>query len=203
MRTYARRNRPTLLIGALVSALVAVGCASEPTIEIEEATALIKAQFPDSEVSVASVRVEVDGTGVAVTDFNDNVVSFQFQAGDDGWVLNAVDFDGSLYFIKDLEQISTTMGLMANLAEALERYRATAGEYPQGEGVEPLLALVPEFVEAEVEFGDAWQRALSYESDGDDYTLISEGPDRLAGSDDDIVIYSGAFVGASEREVQS
>ena len=188
---------------ALAVSVCAVGCGGGETLDAEEAAALIEAQFPDSEVEIRSTRVEEDGRAVALTRFDDNLVSFVFQPTDEGWVLDAVDFDGSFYYITDLEQISTTMAFMVEVASALERYKAAAGGYPEGDTSEALHELVPDFMAEEIQFGDAWQHNFDYASDGDDYTLISPGPDQELGSKDDLILHSGEFVGAEQRQGQS
>ena len=42
---------------------------------------------------------------------------------------------------------------------------------------------------------DAWEQGFNYESDGDDYTLTSGGADKTIGTEDDIILYNGDFVG--------
>ena len=180
----------------------AVNCGGSATLEAEDASALIQAQFPDSEVEIRSTRVEEDGSAVASTRFDENMVSFVFQPSEEGWVLEAVDFEGSFYYIEDLDQISTTMAFMADLATALERFKAANGQYPLGDTSEALHALVPDFMAEETQFGDAWQHGFDYESDGDDYTLISPGPDEALGSKDDLVLHTGEFVGADQQQRQ-
>lgn len=180
----------------LALSLTSVGCSSEPALGVEQAASLIKAQFPESEVAVTTTRVEADGSAVALTQFDSNPVSFIFQQNEDGgWLLDAVDFDGSFYFIGDLEQISATMQMMAELGTALERYKAVNSVYPAGEDSAALDALIPRFMPTGTDFQDAWQHRVSYESDGSDYTVISQGPDQTSGSRDDIVLHSGEFVG--------
>lgn len=181
----------------LALAVVAAGCGGGgPTFTSEEASALILAQFPDAELDVRTASIDEQGRGVAFASFNEQMVSFFFQSSDDAWALEAVDFDGSFYYISDLEQISATMVQMGELAGALENYRAANGSYPEGEGGEALQLLIPDFIAAETQLHDAWEENLAYESDGDDYTLISPGADQESGTNDDIVLHSGEFVGA-------
>ena len=191
----AARNLMGLTL-TLAVAMLAGGCGGGgPTFTPEEASALILAQFPDAELDVRTASIDEEGRGVAFASFNEQMVSFFFEPSEDAWALEAVDFDGSFYYIRDLEQISETMVLMGELASALENYRAANGSYPAGESAEALQALIPDFIAAETQLHDAWTEDLAYESDGDDYTLISPGADRESGSNDDIVLHSGEFVG--------
>lgn len=193
-------RRPLFFTLALAVSLFSIGCGdSAPAFETAEATALIKAEFPEAELEVRTTRVDEEGKGVAFARFNDEVVSFIFQPTEDGWVLDAVDFDGSLYYIRDLAQTSATMQVMADLASSLERFKIANGGYPQGETAAVLQEMVPDFVVAETEFNDAWERPFRYDSDGRDYTLISLGADGTSGSRDDIVLHSGEFIGAPGR----
>ena len=193
----------TLPVLALVLSLAAVGCGGGgPTFEPEEATALIQARFPEAELELRMVRVDDDGQGVAFARFNDQVVNFYFQPSDAGWVLDALDFEGSLYRIRDLEQIQATLESMLELANALEGYKAANSSYPVGETGSGLQVLVPEFLATETSFDDAWQQAFDYEADGDDYTLRSFGADKASGSRDDIILNDGEFIGAGGSEGQ-
>ncbi len=188
----------------LLAVVTAVGCGGGgPTFTPEEATTLILAQFPDADLEVRTASVDEQGRGVANARFNEQVVSFFFQPIEETWSLEAVDFDGSFYYIRDLEQISATMVLMGELAGALELYRAANDGYPEGETAEALLALIPDFISAETQLHDAWERDLEYESDGDDYTLISHGADQEDGSNDDLILHSGEFVGAGAGQGQA
>ena len=189
-----RRATLVLVVVAAVS-LAAVGCGGGPTFTPEQAQALILAQFPESDAQMRNVSVDEDGRGVAFARFNDENWTFYFQAADEGWVLDAVETGGSFYYLKDLEQISGTMALMAEVANALERYKAANGAYPQGDNADVLSELVPDFTDAELPFIDAWQAPFTYESDGEDYTMISSGADQEGGNRDDIRLHDGEFVG--------
>jgi hypothetical protein len=204
------RCRLLLITILLAAPLASIGCGGGPTLEIEEATSLIQAQFPeseeiairtDSETGEPAISIDADGKAVASTRFNGNLVDFIFRQGEgeEPWVLEAVDFEGSFYLIDDLEQISATMELMAEMASAMELYRVANGTYPVGDGHEILHTLSPDFMPEETDYNDAWGQELSYESDGDDYTMISLGADGESGSRDDIILHSGDFVGPNRE----
>ncbi len=199
--TDSRATIRTLPALALVVSLAAVGCGG-PTFEPDEATALIQARFPEAEIELRTAQIDEDGQGVALARFNDQVVSFYFQPSDAGWALNALDFEGSLYYIRDLEQIQATMLSMVELASALEHYKAINGDYPVGDTSAGLQVLVPGFVPEETAFADGWQQDFDYESDGDSYTLRSLGADKTSGSRDDINLNDGEFVGADGKAGQ-
>ena len=189
------RRTTLVLAAATVVSLAAVGCGSGLTFTPEQASALILAQFPDSDLQIRTVSIDEEGRGVVFARFNDEAWTFYFLPLEDDWALDAVETGGSFYYLKDLEQISVTMGMMAESANALERYKAANGAYPEGGSADALSALVPDFTDAEGPFTDAWDGALSYESDGDDYTMISNGADKTAGTRDDIILHDGEFVG--------
>ena len=55
--------------------------------------------------------------------------------------------------------------------------------------------LAPDFNDAGgSSFTDAWDGMLSYESDGGNYTMISNGADKIAGTGDDIILHDGQFI---------
>lgn len=192
-----RSQRSTLSLAAMiVVSVVVAGCGGGASFTTEEASALILAQFPDSELQMRGVSINEEGRGVASALFNDAEWSFYFQPVDESWVLDAVETDGSFYYLKDLEQISLTIAEMSGFASSLERYKATNGTYPVGEDASALQVLIPDFAAADIRFDDAWEGALTYDSDGNDYTLISNGADKIAGNSDDIILHSGEFVGA-------
>ncbi len=189
------RRTTLVLTAATVVSLAAVGCGGGPTFTPEQASTVILEQFPDSDLEIRTVSIDEEGRGVAFARFNDEVWTFYFQPLEDNWALDAVETGGSFYYLKDLEQISVTMALMAEAATALGRYKAANGAYPEGENADALSALVPDFTDAEGPLTDAWDGAFSYESDGDDYTMISNGADKIAGTRDDIILNDGEFVG--------
>ena len=191
-------QRPMLLLSLSVALMVAaIGCgggAAEFT--PEQATALIMGQWPDSELEMRTAQVDEEGRGVAVARFNGEPWNFYFQPTEEGgWVLDAVRVEGNLYYLKDLEQISATMLLMGEAAGALGRYKAAIGAYPEGESPEALIVLIPDFLAEDTDREDAWGQRFNYESDGDDYTLSSGGADKTVGTEDDIILYNGDFVG--------
>jgi len=204
-----QRHRSSFLLTPVLALMLAVfGCGGGGEAEdatdaaaftSEDATALISAQFPDAVLQVRTTQVDDQGRGVAAADFNDQDVSFYFEPADEGWTLDAVDFAGSFYYIRDLERISATMLLMGEPAGALEEYKVANGAYPAADSPEVLVVLIPDFLAEDTDRQDAWQQRFNYESDGDDYTLISGGADQTLGTDDDIVLHSGEFVGASAR----
>lgn len=211
-----RRRSSVRLILAQSLMVVALGCglagetedaadaagAGGSSFSAADAEALIAAQFPEAVLEVSDTRVDDQGRNVALANLDGQEVSFYFTPADAGWALDAVDFDGSFYYIKDLEHISATMLLMGEAAAALENYKAANEAYPAGDSPAVLLVLIPDYLAEETDRHDAWEQDFDYESDGDDYTLISGGADQTLGTDDDIVLHSGEFVGASSREGQ-
>ncbi len=199
-----RNTRRTTLVlaAATIVSLVAVGCGGGPTFTPEQASVLILVQFPESDLEIRTVSIDEEGRGVASARFNAEPWVFYFQPLEDDWVLDAVETSGSFYYLKDLEQISVTIALMAEAASALERYRAANGAYPEGGNAEALAALVPDYTDLEGPVTDAWDGPFSYESDGNSYTIISNGPDKIAATRDDIILHDGNFVGADGGDSQ-
>ncbi len=208
---HGARNKRLLNVLLTVMAVAAVGCGAgggaedapgvgEAAFTAEQAAMLIQAQFPEATLEVRTVNIDQQGRGVAVTSFDEQEVSFFFEPSADAWELEAVDFAGSFYYLRDLEQISATMLVMSELATALEQYRAANQTYPEGATAEALQALIPDLIAEHTQLHDAWEQDLDYESDGDDYTLISYGADQESGTRDDLILHSGEFVGAGGRQ---
>jgi len=185
-----------------VASFGVTACGSDPTFTPEQASEIILAQFPDSDLQIRNVRIDEEDRGVAFARFNDENWIFYFQPAEESWLLDAVETDGSFYYLKDLEQISETIALMSDVAGALERYRVGNGTYPIGEDASVLATMAPEFIGEEVTFADAWDGPLAYESDGDSYTMISNGADKTGGTRDDVILHDGNFVGAGSGRNQ-
>ena len=192
-------QRTKLILAAVVVLLIGLmGCSNGPSFTPEDATALILEQYPDSDLQIQNVSIDENDRGIASALFNDDIWTFYFRAQENGvysWVLDAVETDGRYYYLKDLEKISDTFVLMAEVASALERYKAANGSSPEGENAAALSVLAPDFNDAGgSSFTDAWDGMLSYESDGGNYTMISNGADKIAGTGDDIILHDGQFI---------
>lgn len=192
-------QRPMLLLSLSLALMVAaIGCGGGgPEFTPEQAAALIMDEWPDSELEMRTAQVDEEGRGVAFARFNGEPWNFYFQPTEEGgWVLDAVRVEDNFYYLKDLEQISATMLLMGDVAGALARYKTANGAYPAGDSPEVLLVLIPDFIAEETDRLDAWEQGFNYESNGDDYTLTSGGADKTVGTEDDIILYNGDFVGS-------
>jgi hypothetical protein len=197
------RRRPIVRLlasVALVASLASVGCGSEPLdLTAEQARGFILQQFPQADPNVVSVIVEEDRAS-AQTEFNGKLVDFLFVADEAGWVLEAVEQQGRVYFIHDLEHISRTMELMEGLAAALVDYYEDHGAYPIGDGPQAREVMVPEYLAEDTDVEDAWGNRFTYFSeDGEDYTLVSFGPDREAGTQDDLILLGSEFGAPAEQ----
>jgi len=196
------RKRPIvrlLVTVALLASLSSLGCGSAPLeLTAEEARELISGQFPQADPTVISVTLEEERAS-AQTEFNGQLVDFLFVVGDEGWLLEGVEHKGQVYLIQDLEHISRTMVLMNDLAIALASYYEDHGSYPVGEGPQAREVMVPDYLAEDTDVEDAWGNRFTYFSeDGEDYTLVSFGPDREAGTLDDLILHSGEFVSPEE-----
>lgn len=87
-------------------------------------------------------------------------------------------------------RISQTRIIIGEVGKALDMYSNDCGSYPQNLqglvqksdscanwGPEPYMKKPPQ---------DPWNNELSYESDGQKFTIKSAGPDRQSGTEDDI-----------------
>jgi len=192
--------RGLLVMVALLVSLSSLGCGSAPLeLTAEQARGLILQQFPEADPVVISVTLEEERAS-AQTEFNGELVDFLFVADDVGWMLEAVEHEGRTYLIQDLEFISRTMELMNDLAIALASYHQDHHIYPVGEGTQAREVMVPDYLAEDTEVEDAWGNRFTYFSeDGDEYTLVSFGPDREAGTQDDLILLSGEFVSPEEH----
>jgi len=189
-----------LVAVALVASLSSVGCGSEPLeLTTEQARGLILQQFPEADPIVISVTTEEERAN-AQTEFNGELVDFLFVADEAGWLLEAVEHKDQIYLIEDLEHISQTMVLMNDLAVALARYHEDHDNYPVGEGPQAREVMVPDYLAEDTDVEDLWGNRFTYFSEnGEDYTLVSFGPDREAGTQDDLILHSGEFVSPEEQ----
>jgi hypothetical protein len=189
-----------LIAVALLVSFAGVGCASEPLeLTVEQARGLIVQQFPRADPRVIAVTMEEERAS-AETEFNGELVDFLFVVDDAGWYLESVRLRGQVFFIEDLEHISTTMVLMSEVATALARYHADHGGYPVGEGPQAREVMVPDYLAEDTEVEDAWGNRFTYFSEeGTDYELVSLGPDMEAGTRDDLILLSGEFVSPEEH----
>jgi len=160
-----------LVTVALLASSAGVGCGSEPLdLTADQARGLILQQFPEADPIVISVTVE-EQRASAQTEFNGEIVDFLFAADEAGWLLEGVEHKGQVYFIEDV------------------------GEGPQAREV-----MVPDYLAEDTEVDDAWGNRFTYFSeDGQDYTMVSFGPDREAGTLDDLILHSGEFVSPEEN----
>ncbi|MFQ5744121.1 MAG: type II secretion system protein GspG [Acidobacteriota bacterium] len=192
----AEKFRLLIVVGLLLSSWLAACASPPPELSVEEATAVIMQRFPSIQPNHTSVRME-DGQGVLECEFNGAPATFRLAPTEAGWKLETVELEGITYAVDDLETISETMSGLGKLAEALEKYKAGNGAYPVGVSSQSLQVLLPDYLPVGSRFTDGWEHELSYSSqNGEDYTLISWGPDEKAGSEDDIILVSGAFLGA-------
>jgi len=190
-----------LLTLALAVAAAAIGCGGGgPEFTQETAAEIISAQWPDADLQMRNAYIDEQGRGVASASFDGEPWEFYFAAGPEStWTLDAVSVDGGFYYLRDLEQISATMLQMGEAAGALEAYKAANGAYPEGDSPEVLAVLIPDYLAEDIERQDAWKQDFLYESDGAEYTLTSIGADGQPGTNDDINLFNGEFVGASQR----
>ncbi len=188
-----------LVAVALLASIASVGCGSEPLdLTADQARGLILQQFPEADPIVISVTVE-EQRASAQTEFNGEIVDFLFAADEAGWLLEGVEHKGQVYFIEDLEYISRSMVLMNELATALASYYEDHGSYPVGEGPQAREVMVPDYLAEDTEVDDAWGNRFTYFSeDGQDYTMVSFGPDREPGTLDDLILHSGEFISPEE-----
>jgi hypothetical protein len=78
---------------------------------------------------------------------------------------------------------------LRSLSAALTMYAADTGGYPPGDSFGALEVLVPSFVPA-LPGHDPWGSPYRYDSDGNSFTLWSEGPDATPHTEDDVVVRS-------------
>ena len=91
------------------------------------------------------------------------------------------------------EKIRRTTALLKQLSDGVEAYRKARGEAPPTDEIARLLDyLSPQFLNTPVRF-DLWGRQFEYRGGGAKYRLLSAGPDRKSGTDDDLVIEDGAL----------
>ena len=97
----------------------------------------------------------------------------------------------NLVGIGNKARIQQTNASMKNIQTALKMYQGAYGFYPQAMGTSSLQALIDErFLESGL--NDAWGMPFDYyspASNGATYELISYGPDKTDGTDDDIYVW--------------
>lgn len=91
------------------------------------------------------------------------------------------------------EKLRRTAVLLSRMAESLNNYRQANGGYVATEEIGRLLdELFPRYLNPLIRF-DLWGTPLSYQGSATSYRLVSAGPDRQAGTPDDLVIENGVI----------
>ncbi len=87
----------------------------------------------------------------------------------------------------------TTTDAMQKVADAVEKYRSTNGSLPNARDIVGLADILhPQYMNDLVR-EDGWGKPIIYEVTGpSSFRLLSQGPDGLPGTGDDIVITSGS-----------
>lgn len=99
---------------------------------------------------------------------------------------------------------SRTMAALRTIGEALQIYQHDEGEFPlEGDHSTPELAGILAGINSNLDYTDGWGQAMSYSTDGRDYTMISFGRDGAPteprtrgtthGFDEDVVYVTGSF----------
>ena len=87
----------------------------------------------------------------------------------------------------------TTTDAMQRVAEAVEKYRSTNGSLPNARDIIGLADILHPRYMSDLVREDGWGKPLIYELTGPStFRLISQGPDGVPGTGDDIVVTSGS-----------
>ncbi|HZS07271.1 MAG TPA: type II secretion system protein GspG [Blastocatellia bacterium] len=155
------------------------------------------------ELSKDQVRIKSVSPGPAG---NDVIVeaqvetAYRFAQTPDGWKVAEVRLGDRQWESVELvteavrrEKVRRTIIMMRQLASALELYRIDHNGYVVAEnGVALLDELSPKYVTPAFRF-DLWGTPFNYRGTAADYQLASAGPDRQAGTGDDLVMENGAL----------
>jgi predicted transcriptional regulator len=89
------------------------------------------------------------------------------------------------------EKVRRTTIMLKEFAEGLSAYQRDRGKFVETEEMEDLLDyLSPRYLPTPYRF-DLWGKELKYRGKATNYRLVSAGPDRKAGTKDDLVIENG------------
>ena len=195
----SRKAFPTLTFAVALLAAAVTGCGPGElaTPSAPAAERLIAAAFPDASIRVREVS-RVEQTLRIPAEFNEADVIFVLQAGEGDWEIGGIEQGGNTYTVAQLGEIGSTMRVMRALSDALENFRADRGEFPALDDLVGLRELIPDFYPEDGMMEDAWGEAFRYRPQGEDYTITSTGPDREAGSQDDVILITGTFVSGGE-----
>ncbi len=157
-----------------------------------------------------STSLAVDG-GVRTTGFGPELLSGRYFAG----IVAAIAIPNLLNAI-DRGRTKRTMADMRSLATSIEAYAVDNNHYPQTQGwatAEALAAVVaPTYIKT-VPAADAWEHPFKVFSNGQDYVIVSAGPNGVVDHDwtppidgsigpqatDDIVFTDGTFLSDMEE----
>jgi hypothetical protein len=96
------------------------------------------------------------------------------------------------------EKVRRTNALLKQMADAIEAYRKDRGQAPRTDDIAELLDyLSPRYLNPPLRF-DLWGRQFEYQDGAGGYRLRSAGPDRKAGTNDDLVVENGVLRAALE-----
>ncbi len=195
----SRKAFPTLMLVVVLLAAAGAGCGPSEltTPSAPAAERLIAAAFPDASIRVREVT-RVEQTLRIPAEFNEADVIFVMDAGEEDWDISGIEQGGNTYTVEQLAEIGSTMRVMRALSDGLESFRLERGEFPALDDLVGLRELVPDFYPEDGSMQDAWGEAFRYRPQGEDYTITSTGPDREAGSPDDIILITGTFVSGDQ-----
>jgi hypothetical protein len=156
------------------------------------------ANFTKDQVQIKNISSGVGGGGVIVEAQIET--AFRITKGKDGWrIVEARLGSGqweSFELIEEAlrrEKVRRTNDMLRQIADGLGAYKIERGRFVESDRITELLDfLSPRYVKSPQRV-DLWGKELEYQGSATSYRLISYGPDRKSGTNDDLVMENGAL----------
>jgi hypothetical protein len=161
------------------------------------------ADLKKDQVQIKSISGGVGSGGVIVRAQIET--SFRFTQDEDGWRIADVRLGDrqweSFELIEEAvrrEKIRRTNAMLKVLAEGIDSYRSDHAQFAITKKIDELLDfLSPRYLKTPHRF-DLWGEEFEYRGSATAYRLISSGPDRKSGNEDDLVVENGKLKTAVE-----
>lgn len=185
----------------LIAGAFWLGAATDD-IGVKQARELIQtiagANLTQDQVRIKNISSGVGGGGVIVEAQIET--AFRLTKDKDGWRVAEARLGSGQWESFELveealrrEKVRRTNNMLRQIADGLGAYKNDRGRFVESDRITELLDfLSPRYVRSPQPV-DLWGKELEYQGSATSYRLISYGPDRKSGTNDDLIIENGAL----------